>query len=99
MRVQGVFVFDCVVHASNMSDANLLDRSDAQQGRDSIVGLGAQTRAPANQDLYPTFAKDWNLEPGYAAAKGGVISLTRYLSRDCTRYGVRVKCVMVTGGP
>ena len=62
MGVQGVFVFDCVVHAYNMADANLLDRSDAQQGRDSIVGLGAQTRAPANQDLYPTFAKDWSLE-------------------------------------
>ena len=60
--MQGVFVFDCVVHAYNMADANLLNRSDALLGRDSIVGLGAQTRAPANQDLYPTFAKDWSLE-------------------------------------
>jgi hypothetical protein len=60
--VQGVFVFDCVVHAYNMADANLLDRPDARLGRDSIVGLGAQTRAPANQELYPTFAKDWSQE-------------------------------------
>jgi NAD(P)-dependent dehydrogenase (short-subunit alcohol dehydrogenase family) len=34
--------------------------------------------------------------PGYAAAKGGVISLTRYLSRDCIRYGVRINCVAPT---
>jgi 3-oxoacyl-[acyl-carrier protein] reductase len=34
--------------------------------------------------------------PGYAAAKGGLISLTRYLSRDCIRYGVRVNCVAPT---
>ena len=58
--MQGVFVFDCVIHAYNLADSNLLDRHDAQQGRASIVGLGAQTRAPANQDLYPTFATDWS---------------------------------------
>jgi NAD(P)-dependent dehydrogenase (short-subunit alcohol dehydrogenase family) len=34
--------------------------------------------------------------PGYAAAKGGLISLTRYLSRDCIRYGVRINCVAPT---
>jgi NAD(P)-dependent dehydrogenase (short-subunit alcohol dehydrogenase family) len=34
--------------------------------------------------------------PGYAAAKGGLIALTRYLSRDCIRYGVRVNCVAPT---
>jgi NAD(P)-dependent dehydrogenase (short-subunit alcohol dehydrogenase family) len=34
--------------------------------------------------------------PGYAAAKGGLISLTRYLSRDCIRHGVRVNCVAPT---
>jgi 3-oxoacyl-[acyl-carrier protein] reductase len=34
--------------------------------------------------------------PGYAAAKGGLIALTRYLSRDCIRHGVRVNCVAPT---
>jgi NAD(P)-dependent dehydrogenase (short-subunit alcohol dehydrogenase family) len=34
--------------------------------------------------------------PGYAAAKGGLISLTRYLSRDCIKYGVRINCVAPT---
>jgi 3-oxoacyl-[acyl-carrier protein] reductase len=34
--------------------------------------------------------------PGYAAAKGGLISLTRYLSRDCIKHGVRVNCVAPT---
>jgi 3-oxoacyl-[acyl-carrier protein] reductase len=31
--------------------------------------------------------------PGYAAAKGGVISMTRYLGRELTRQGVRVNAV------
>src|SRR5829696_5257600 len=44
--LDGAFVFDCVIHAYNMSDANLLDRPDAELGRGSILSLGAQTRAP-----------------------------------------------------
>jgi predicted TIM-barrel fold metal-dependent hydrolase len=60
--VQGVFVFDCVIHAYNMSDANLIDRPNARPARETIVGLGRQTRAPANEGLYPTFAKDWSRE-------------------------------------
>jgi 3-oxoacyl-[acyl-carrier protein] reductase len=31
--------------------------------------------------------------PGYAAAKGGVIAMTRYLGRELTRQGVRVNAV------
>ena len=56
----GVFVFDRVIHADNMAGSNLLDRPGARQGRVSVVGLGAQTRAPANQDHDPPFAKDWS---------------------------------------
>lgn len=37
-----------------------------------------------------------NMGPAYAAAKGGLISLTRYLARDCVRFGVRVNCVAPT---
>ena len=37
-----------------------------------------------------------NMGPAYAAAKGGVISLTRYLARDCIRFGIRVNCVAPT---
>jgi predicted TIM-barrel fold metal-dependent hydrolase len=57
--LDGAFVFDCVIHAYNMSDANLLDRPDAELGRGSILSLGAQTRAPGAGDQYPTFARDW----------------------------------------
>jgi 3-oxoacyl-[acyl-carrier protein] reductase len=37
-----------------------------------------------------------NMGPAYAAAKGGLISLTRYLARDCIKHGVRVNCVAPT---
>jgi NAD(P)-dependent dehydrogenase (short-subunit alcohol dehydrogenase family) len=37
-----------------------------------------------------------NMGPAYAAAKGGLISLTRYLARDCVRFGIRVNCVAPT---
>jgi NAD(P)-dependent dehydrogenase (short-subunit alcohol dehydrogenase family) len=37
-----------------------------------------------------------NMGPAYAAAKGGLISLTRYLARDCGRFGIRVNCVAPT---
>ncbi|TMI87052.1 MAG: SDR family oxidoreductase [Bacillati bacterium ANGP1] len=37
-----------------------------------------------------------NMGPAYAAAKGGLISLTRYLARDCARFGIRVNCVAPT---
>lgn len=56
-----VFVFDCVVHAYNMSDENLLDRPDAELGRGSILKLGDDTRAPTSGD-YPTYAKRWTHE-------------------------------------
>src|SRR6266576_1552497 len=46
--LQGNFVFDCVVHAYSMSDANLLDRPDAETGRGSILRLGKDTRAPGS---------------------------------------------------
>src|SRR5437588_748545 len=57
--LQGNFVFDCVVHAYNMSDANLLDRPDAEIGRGSILRLGQETRAPGSDLGYTTFARDW----------------------------------------
>jgi NAD(P)-dependent dehydrogenase (short-subunit alcohol dehydrogenase family) len=34
--------------------------------------------------------------PAYAAAKGGLVALTRYLARDCIKVGVRVNCVAPT---
>lgn len=34
--------------------------------------------------------------PAYAAAKGGLVALTRYLARDCIKFGVRVNCVAPT---
>jgi len=37
-----------------------------------------------------------NMGPAYAAAKGGLIALTRYLARDCIKFGVRVNCVAPT---
>jgi NAD(P)-dependent dehydrogenase (short-subunit alcohol dehydrogenase family) len=37
-----------------------------------------------------------NMGPAYAAAKGGLISLTRYLARDCVQFGIRVNCVAPT---
>jgi NAD(P)-dependent dehydrogenase (short-subunit alcohol dehydrogenase family) len=37
-----------------------------------------------------------NMGPAYAAAKGGLIALTRYLARDCVRFGIRVNCVAPT---
>jgi 3-oxoacyl-[acyl-carrier protein] reductase len=37
-----------------------------------------------------------NMGPGYAAAKGGLISLTKYLARDNIKHGVRVNCVAPT---
>jgi predicted TIM-barrel fold metal-dependent hydrolase len=60
--LNGVFVFDCVVHAYNMSDANLLDRPGAEFGRSSILSLGQDTRAPGAGDQYPTFAREWTPE-------------------------------------
>ena len=57
--LHGNFVFDCVIHAYNMSDANLLDRPDADIGRGSILKLGADTRAPGSDLGYTTFARDW----------------------------------------
>ena len=56
--LQGNFVFDCVIHAYDMSEANLLDRADAAPSRASILGLGEATRAPGSGD-YPTFARKW----------------------------------------
>lgn len=57
--LHGNFVFDCVIHAYNMSDANLLDRPDAQLGRSSILKLGEDTRAPGSAEGYSTFAQAW----------------------------------------
>lgn len=57
--LHGSFVFDCVVHAYNMSDANLLDRPDVDIGRGSILKLGEDTRAPGSDLGYKTFARDW----------------------------------------
>jgi 3-oxoacyl-[acyl-carrier protein] reductase len=37
-----------------------------------------------------------NMGPAYAATKGGLIALTRYLARDCIRFGIRVNCVAPT---
>jgi NAD(P)-dependent dehydrogenase (short-subunit alcohol dehydrogenase family) len=37
-----------------------------------------------------------NLGPAYAATKGGLVNLTRYLARDCIKFGVRVNCVAPT---
>jgi uncharacterized protein len=54
------FVFDCVIHAYNLSDANLLDRADAEIGRGSILKLGLDTRAPNSALGYSSFARDWS---------------------------------------
>ena len=37
-----------------------------------------------------------NMGPAYAATKGAVVNLTRYLARDCIKHGVRVNCVAPT---
>jgi 3-oxoacyl-[acyl-carrier protein] reductase len=37
-----------------------------------------------------------NLGPAYAATKGGLVNLTRYLARDCIKSGVRINCVAPT---
>jgi NAD(P)-dependent dehydrogenase (short-subunit alcohol dehydrogenase family) len=34
--------------------------------------------------------------PAYAAAKGGLVAMTRYLARDCIKFGIRVNCVAPT---
>lgn len=47
------YVFDAVCHVYNLSDANLAEHPTADQGRQSIVGLGDTWRAPGNRQLYP----------------------------------------------
>lgn len=55
-----VFVFDCVIHAHDMSDANLLAAADAPEGRASILRLG-EGRAPGSAGGRTKFAVDWSL--------------------------------------
>ncbi len=37
-----------------------------------------------------------NMGPAYAASKGGLIALTKYLGREAAKFGVRVNCVAPT---
>jgi predicted TIM-barrel fold metal-dependent hydrolase len=61
--IDDIFVFDNVIHVYDLSDDNLReDREDADEGRNSILAIGASGRLPAYNANGYDFARKWTLE-------------------------------------
>jgi hypothetical protein len=64
--IDDIFVFDNVIHAYDMSDANLReDRDDVELSRGTLLALGAGTRYPGYNAAGIEFAKRWSAEEMY----------------------------------
>jgi uncharacterized protein len=63
--IDGIFVFDNVIHVYDLSDANLRpDRPDARPARDQLLAQGLTNRYPAAGDG-SDFGKRWELDEIY----------------------------------
>jgi predicted TIM-barrel fold metal-dependent hydrolase len=63
--IDGIFVFDNVIHVYDLSDANLRqDRPDARSARDHLLAQGRANRFPSSSEE-TDFAKRWQLEEIY----------------------------------
>lgn len=62
--IEGLFVFDCVIHVHDLSDANLReDRPDARYSRDLMLAFGDAVRDPGANSL--DYARNWPVEELY----------------------------------
>jgi predicted TIM-barrel fold metal-dependent hydrolase len=63
--IDEIFVFDNVIHAYDLSDANIRDdRPDAEQARAFLLALGASTRWSSYNNVID-FARKWTAEDLY----------------------------------
>jgi uncharacterized protein len=63
--IDDIFVFDNVIHVYDMSDENVAEGSEAQQGRESMLGIGGALRWPGYAESGLSFDKRWTPEEMY----------------------------------
>ncbi len=63
--IDGIFVFDNVIHVYDMSDENLLPESSAEAGRESLMAVASGGRWPGYNDGSWKFDKRWSVEEMY----------------------------------
>jgi predicted TIM-barrel fold metal-dependent hydrolase len=63
--IDGIFVFDNVIHVYDLSPENTLPRPGAEDGRQSMLGIGAALRWPGYNGGGMRFDKRWSVEEIY----------------------------------
>jgi predicted TIM-barrel fold metal-dependent hydrolase len=63
--IDGIFVFDNVIHVYDLSPENTLPRPGAEDGRQSMLGIGAALRWPGYNSGGMRFDKRWSVEEIY----------------------------------
>ena len=63
--IDDIFVFDCVIHVYDLSDANTLGSLEARAGRDSMLAIGGALRWPGYHGEGQRFDKRWSIEEIY----------------------------------
>ena len=65
-----------------------------ERGHGSIVTMASSAgRVPSNLPAYGPPTQHWGAPVAYAAAKAGIVMLTRHVAAEVGRDGVRVNCV------
>lgn len=65
-----------------------------ERGHGSIVTMASSAgRVPSNLPAYGPPGQHWGAPVAYAAAKAGIVMLTRHVAAEVGRDGVRVNCV------
>jgi predicted TIM-barrel fold metal-dependent hydrolase len=62
--IEDIFVFDCVIHCVDMSDANTRGTEGAF-GREAMAGVSAAFRVPESEQGVDRFEKAWSTEAMY----------------------------------
>jgi predicted TIM-barrel fold metal-dependent hydrolase len=62
--IDDIFVYDCVIHVYDMSDANLRG-ADGAMGRDAMSAVGRNVRIPEAEEGVDAFDKRWSTEAMY----------------------------------